>query len=85
MIKRQAEPIAEVLLDRPHFGAIFSHRLARFGGSELCRGSVLIGRADEQNLMAARAHVSGVQIGWQLAADQVAQMLDPIDIKGSRW
>ena len=34
----------------------------------------------KQHLVAARAHVAGIDVGRQLAAHQVAEVLDPVDI-----
>ena len=42
--------------------------------------AVFVGGAEEQNLMAATAQVAGIKIGGQLAAHEVSQVLDPVDI-----
>jgi hypothetical protein len=41
---------------------------------------VLVGGAQEQDLVAAAAQVAGVKVGGELGADEVAQMLDAVDV-----
>ena len=80
MIEGQAETIGQLGLNGMHFGTIFCHWLARLGRSKLCRGSVFVRGAEKQHLVTPRTLVAGIEIGGQLAADEVAQMLDPVDV-----
>ena len=80
MVEGEAEAVGEILLDLPEPGAVVGDRLAGLGGGELGRGAVLVGGADEQHLVAAGAQVAGVDVGRELAADQVAEVLDPVDV-----
>ena len=80
MVEGQAEACGEVLLDIVHFGAIGLDRFACLGGGEFGGGAVFVGGADEHDLVAARAHVAGEEVGGQLAADEVAEVLDPVDV-----
>ena len=81
MVERQPEPAGDLGLNVVHFGAIVGDRLAGLGGGQFGRGAVFVGGADEHHLMAAGAGIAGKQIGRQLAAHQVAQMLDPVDVR----
>lgn len=80
MIERQAEPLGQFGLNLVHFGTVFSDIFAGFLRCDFGRGAVLVGRAKEQNLVAPRTAVAGVKIGGQLRADEVAEVLDPVDI-----
>ena len=80
MVEGEAEAVDQVLLHLPEPGAVVGDRLARLGGGELGRGAVLVGGADQQDLVAAGAQVAGVDVGGELAADQVAEVLDPVDV-----
>ena len=80
VVERQPEALAELLLDRPEPRAIVGHRLAGLGGGELGRGAVLVGGADVEHLVAARPAVAGVDVGRELAADQISEVLDAVDV-----
>ena len=80
VVEGQPEALAELLLDRPEPRAIVGHRLAGLGGGELGRGAVLVGGADVEHLVAARPAVAGVDVGRELAADQISEVLDPVDV-----
>ena len=84
MIETEAKAFAKRVLHRPHLGAVLLDRLARLGGGKLRRGAMLVRCAQKQHLVAARAHVAGMEIGRQLAANQVSQMLDPVDVGDRR-
>ena len=84
MIKAHAESVRDPCLCLVQFGAVFRHRHTGLCGGKFCGGAMFVGGAKEQHLMAARAQVAGIQIGGQLAANQIAQMLDPVDIRKGR-
>ncbi len=80
MIEAEPEPVGDVLLDLPHPRAIRRHRLARLGRGQLRRRAMLVGGADEQHLMPARPRIARIDIRRQLAAHQIAEMLDAVDV-----
>ena len=84
MVEGQAEALGNLGLNAVHFGAVFGHRLARLGRRQFGRGAVLIGRTDEHHLIADGPVEPREQVGRQLAAHKVAQMLDAVDIRNSR-
>ena len=84
MIKAQAEALRDLGLHFMHLGAVIFDGFTRFGGGQFGGGAMLIRGAEEQDLIAARAHVSGIKIGRKLASDQIAQMLDPVNIGNCR-
>ena len=84
MVERQPEAAGDVGLDFMHFGAELGDRQPGLGGRQLGRGAVFVGGADEHHLGPARALVAGEQVGGQLAADEIAQMLDAVDIRDGR-
>ncbi len=84
MVEGEPEARGDLLLHLVHLGAIILDRLAGLGGGELGRGAVLVGGADEHDLVAAAAHVAGIEIRRKLASDQIAQMLDPVDVGDRR-
>ena len=84
MVEGEPEPGREVLLHLVHLGAVFFHGFARLGGSKLGGGAVFVGGADEHHLMPHRAVEAGEEVGRQLGADEVAEMLDPVDVGNGR-
>ena len=45
------------------------------------RASVFVGRAEKEDALAARAQVARVDVGRQHRADQIAEMLDAVDVR----
>ncbi len=84
MVEGQAEAVRQVLLHLVHLGAVVGHRLAGFGGGQFGGRAVFVGGADEHHLVPAGALVAGEQVRRKLAAHQVAQMLDPVDVGNGR-
>ncbi len=84
MVEGQPEALRQIVLHGPHVGAELLDRDARLGGGKLGRGAVFVGGAEEQHLVPARAVVAGEKVGGQLGADEVAQMLDPVDVGDRR-
>ena len=80
MVEGQPEPVGDVLLDLVHLGAELLDRLAGLGGGKFCRGAVFVGGADEHHLMPAAPHVAGEKVGGKLGADEIAEVLDPVDV-----
>ena len=81
VIKAKAKSFGDLGLHFVHFSTIVSNRFAGLGGGELGRGTVLVGGAEEQHLVAPGALVAGKEIRRELAAHEIAQMLDAIDIR----
>ena len=79
-VKTELEPVREPLLFGPHIGTVLGNGDAGRGGGQLRRSAVLVRSADEHDLMTARAHVAGIEVGGQLTADEIAQMLDSVDV-----
>ena len=84
MIEAEPEAPCDFGLNGMHFRAVFRDGLARLFRRQFGRGAMLVGGAEEQNLVAASALVAGIKIGRQLAAYQIPQMLDPVDIRYRR-
>ena len=84
MIEAEAETFAQTVLHVPHFGAIVGNRFASLGSGQFSRGAVFVGGAEEQDLVTATAQVTGIEICGQLRTYQIAQMLDPVDIRNGR-
>ncbi len=80
MVERKPEPGGQPGLHIVHLGAIFGHVLPGLGGRQFGGGAVLVGGTDKHHLVAARPHVTGVEIGGQLRAHEIAEMLDAVDI-----
>ncbi len=76
-MKRLAHPLLQLVL----FGAVFLHRLPGLQGRQFCRRPMLIGRADVENVVTALAHEPAVYVSRQHGADQVAQVLDAVDVR----
>ena len=81
MIEAEAEAVRDLFLDGVHRLAVLGHGLTGLRGGKLGRGAMLVGGADEHDLVTACAHVAGVEIGGKLAAHQIAQMLDPVNVR----
>ena len=78
------EPVAELLLAQVHRGAVFGDRQIRLGGGEFRRRAVLVGGADMQDLVSAKPQIAGIGIRGQHRADQIAEMLDAVDVGQGR-
>src|SRR5262245_2175049 len=81
MIERQAEAAIDVRLDRVLRVAIAPHVLAGRERAELGRRAVLVGAADEQHLVADLAAETRVHVRGQERADEVAEVLNPVDVR----
>jgi hypothetical protein len=84
MIKAQPEPARDLGLNGVHLGAILGHRLARLGGGELGGGAMLVGGTQKQHLVTARPAIARKEIRRKLAAHQIAEVLDPVDVRDRR-
>jgi hypothetical protein len=80
-VEGKPEALPQPLLHRVHLGAVLGHGLAGLGGGEFGGRAVLVGGADIEHLMAAGAHEAGVGAAGQHRADQIAQMLDAVDVR----
>jgi hypothetical protein len=80
MIERQPEAVARGLLDQVLLVAIGAHILSRFRRCQLRRRAVLIGRAQEQDLMALQAPEARMDVRRQHRAREIAEMLDAVDV-----
>jgi hypothetical protein len=78
MVEAEAEAPAELILDGPHLGAILRHGFARLGRRKLRRCAVFVGGAEKQHLVAARAHVAGIEIRRKLRTDRLPRCLIPL-------
>jgi len=61
--------------------AIDLDRLAGFESGKFRRGSMLVRGADEQRVASPRPLKARVNIGRKHRADQIAQMLDAVDVR----
>ena len=84
MVEGQAEPGGQGGLFGMHPGAVIGHGLARLGRGQFGGGAVFVGGADEHHLMPHRAVEAGEEVGRQLGADEVPEMLDPVDVGNGR-
>ena len=80
MIETERKSVRQFRLNGMHFPAVIFNRLTGLGSGQFCRGSVFICCAQEQNFITARAGITGVKVGWKLAADQIAEVFDPVDV-----
>ena len=85
MVERQAEASIDVGLDCVLGIAIGAHLLPGLDGAELRRRAVLVGAADEQHLVADLAAEARVHVRRKQRADEVAEVLDAIDVREWRW
>ena len=76
MVEREPEAVGEVLLHLPHPRAILGHRHRRFSAAASWAGVPCSSVAPEkQHYVAAGASVAGVEVGGQLRADEIAEVL----------
>src|SRR5437016_4337777 len=80
MIPRETESLADFSLNAMLLSTVLRDIEPRFGCGQLGGSAVLICGADAQHLVTALAQVARVHIGGQHGADQVAQMLDAVDV-----
>jgi hypothetical protein len=80
MIERQAEPPVDVGLDRVLFVAKCSHILPSLDGAELGGRSVLVGGANEQNLVTGLSPEASVDVSWKQRAGEIAEVFDTVHI-----
>ena len=71
-------------LNLVHFSAVLRDGFSGLGSGKLGRGAVFVGGADEHHLMPPAAQIARIEVGRQLAADEVAQMLHPVDVGNGR-
>ena len=81
VVERQAETPREVGLDLVLLGAVVGDAETGRVGGELGRRAVLVGGADEEDVVSAKAHVARVHVGGQHRTDEVAEVLDPVDVR----
>ena len=84
VIVAEAKGFARRLLDLMLLVAIGPHVLTGGGGGQLGRRAMLVGRADEQDLVALRPVEPGPDVGRQHRPGQIAEMLDAVDIRQGR-
>jgi hypothetical protein len=65
-------------LDLVHPGAVLGHGLAGLLGGDLGGGAVLVGGAQEQDLVAAAAQVAGVKVGGSWEPTRLPRCLMPL-------
>ncbi len=80
MIEGEIEPAIDVGLDLMLLVAIGRDVEAGRLGAELGRSAVLVGRADEQHLVADLAAISRMDVGGEERAGEIAEMLDAVDV-----
>jgi hypothetical protein len=79
-IEGESKLLSELLLNRMHFRAVFRNRQPGLVGGQFRRRTVLIRRADEENLVPAGSMEPSAGIRRKHRANKIAQMLDPIDV-----
>src|SRR3569832_2813397 len=80
MVPGEIETFATFLLPGIKLVAELPHALSGFGGGELGRRAMLVGRAECKRLKAASPAKARETVGRQERADKRAQMLDAIDV-----
>ena len=80
VVERKAEATIDIGLDRVLRVAIGLQVLSSRERAELGRRAVLVGAADEQDFVADLAAKAGVHVGRQQRTDEVAEVLDAIDV-----
>ena len=80
VVEAQPETLCDIGLHGIHLGAVVLHRLACLGGGQLGRRAVLISGAEKQHLLSPAAQIAGVEVRRQLAAHQIAEVLDAVDV-----
>ena len=83
-IERKSKPFSELPLDSVHLRAILRDRKSRFVGSKFCRSAVLIRRANEQDFVPLGALESRIGISRKHRANEIAQMLNTVDVRQRR-
>lgn len=81
MVERDAEPAARRGLPHVLVGAEPCDVESGLGRGELGGSAVLVGRAEVEHLMTALAQVPSIDVGRQHGARQVAEVLDPVDVR----
>jgi hypothetical protein len=81
VVEREAEAAIDVGLDRVLRVAVRADVLPGAKRAELRRGAVLVGAADEQHVVAELAAEPRMDVGRQQRADQIAEMLDAVDVR----
>jgi hypothetical protein len=81
VIERQAEAAIDVGLHGMLARAIRRDRQALGLGGELGRCAVLVGAAQEQHLVSGLAPETGVDVGGQQRAREIAEMLYAVDVR----
>ncbi len=84
IIERQAKPVSNVLLDLPHIRTKLSHWNTSLRRCQLCRCAMLVGCTDKHNVMPPRSHKSRIRVRGQLAAHQVPEVFDTVNIRQRR-
>ncbi len=80
IIEAEREITVDLRLDLVLLPAIVSDRQPGLMRGDLGWCAMLIGGADKQHLVARGAHETRIHIGAQHRADQVAEMLDAVDV-----
>jgi hypothetical protein len=81
MIERQVQAAVDVGLDEMLPLAVFSDLETGLSCSKFSRGTMLVRGANKEDVVADLAAIAGVNVGWQLRACQVAEMLDAVDVR----
>jgi hypothetical protein len=80
MIEREMKPAREIGLNLMLLAAEIGDILPCFDRRELGGRAVLVGRAQIEHVPPARAQIPRVHIGRQHRADEIAKMLDAVDV-----
>ena len=80
MVERQAEAAIDVGLYRMLAGAVVGDRHAGGVRRQLDRRAVLVGAAQEQDLVAGLPAKAGVDVGRQQGSGEIAEMLYAVDV-----
>src|ERR1700739_3143961 len=80
-VERQAEASADVALQVMLLIARAAHIESRFERAKLGRGTVLVGRADEQHLVSLHPPKPCMHARRQHRAGKIAEMLDAVDVR----
>jgi hypothetical protein len=67
-----------------HLGAVFRDWFACLGGGQFGGGAIFIGGSKAHPLVATRAVKAREKVGGQLRTNQIAEVLDAIDIGNGR-
>ena len=80
MIERQPKATIDIGLNGMLPVAEDGHLLARGQRAEFCRRTMIVGSAYEEHFVSKLSAEASVDVGRQEGADQIAEMLDTIDI-----